>query len=95
MTQEVMAIDCGNAMDITRVEELYGSLESALDSHCDITLNAADVEHIDTAALQLILTLVRTAKKLKIQVQWSQPSTAIQQAADVLGLQQELGLPAS
>ena len=57
-----------------------------------VVLDAANVERIDTAALQLLCAFVRDRQARGHKVQWQGTSTALQEAADLLALRCLLGL---
>jgi ABC-type transporter Mla MlaB component len=68
----------------------------ALLSHLDapecVSLDAANVERIDTAVLQLLCAFVRDRATRGLKVRWRATSTALQEAADLLDLRTHLGL---
>jgi ABC-type transporter Mla MlaB component len=74
-------------------------LKVALLSHLDtpecVSLDAANVERIDTAALQLLCAFVRDRQARGLKVQWQGTSTALQEAADLLDLRTHLSLNAN
>jgi ABC-type transporter Mla MlaB component len=70
---------------------LCGHLETA---DC-VVLNAANVERVDTAALQLLCAFVRDRQARGRKVQWQGSSAALLEAADLLALRCLLGLAAA
>src|SRR5262245_25063552 len=91
--QEVTMIHCDACLDISGVGELYARLREALDAHYPIVLEAAQVERIDTAALQTLVAFFQEAQARDLVVQWHQPSIAVQTAARRLNLSMCLALP--
>jgi len=67
---------------------LCGHLESP---EC-VVLNAANIERIDTAALQLLCAFVRDRQARGGSVQWQGSSAALQEACDLLAVRGLLGL---
>jgi ABC-type transporter Mla MlaB component len=70
---------------------LCGQLES---SDC-VVLDVANVERIDTAALQLLCAFVRDRQARGGAVQWQGNSAAFQEASDLLAVRDLLGLGAA
>jgi anti-anti-sigma regulatory factor len=91
--QHVTVIHCDACLDISGVGELYARLREALEAHCPIVLEAAQVERIDTAALQTLVAFFQEARARDLVVQWQQPSIAVQTAARRLNLSTCLALP--
>ena len=88
-------VSLAESADISQVAELKSALQSALDSAAPITLAADAVERIDAATLQLLYAFMRHAKSQQIDVAWDGPTAAVHQAANLLGMHEALGLPAS
>ena len=57
-----------------------------------VSLDAANVERIDTAALQLLCAFVRDRQARGLKVQWQGASAALQEAADLLDVRALLNL---
>lgn len=72
---------------------LMADLLKALDEHA-IVLDGHAVEHIDTAALQLLALFRREVAARGGAVSWREPSGALHDAAGLLGLSTLLELPA-
>jgi ABC-type transporter Mla MlaB component len=70
---------------------LCGHLEAA---DC-VVLDAANIERIDTAALQLLCAFVRDRQARGRKVQWQGSSVALLEAADLLALRCLLGMDAA
>lgn len=85
-------IQCGEVMDIASAAELKQSLVKALQSSQSIVLVAGQVERADTAALQLLSAFVHDATFRGVTVEWRDPSAALCQSAQLLGLLDELQL---
>ena len=86
-------IHCDVCLDIAGVEELYDRLHAALEAHRPIILETAQVERIDTAALQIFCAFFQEAQVRGMLVSWQQPSPALCTAARLLDLTACLGLP--
>jgi ABC-type transporter Mla MlaB component len=90
--QKVKQIECGERMTIEQVESLYSQLESAALESDHIELIADRVQQCDTASLQLIVNLLRMSKQQGHTVTWLNPSPAIINVAQLLGLIEPLEL---
>lgn len=84
----VMASSCTvkDAADLKVI--LCGHLESPQ----PVVLDAANVERIDTAALQLLCAFVRDRQARGLKVQWQGSSSALLGAAELLDMKTLLGL---
>lgn len=65
-----------------------------LDATSAVTLDAAGVERIDTAALQVLAAFVRARRQRDAAVEWRGLNRTVANAAGLLGLAAQLGLPA-
>ena len=83
-------IECGAIADISVVADLYKQLNSALEQDGPVTLNAGEIERIDTAALQMFACFVQEVKKRHRDVSWKEPTEALLRSASYLGMQQVL-----
>ena len=80
---------------IQNITALYERLAWALDSGHKIDIDASAVTTIDTATLQLLLIVTRTAVKLQREVVIDFPSDRFVEAARLLGLSELLGVEQS
>lgn len=79
-------IDLAAESSIKTVAALYDTLKHALDAHDAIEINAADVTTIDTATLQLLVSLKKDAPNLGKTVDIIYPSERFIESAKLLGL---------
>jgi len=79
-------------VSIVQVAILKEAWLPVLDSGKDIDINASAVEDIDTAGLQLLLSLVKTAKDSGRTVTWESPSEAVINAVKETSLRDALGI---
>lgn len=79
-------------VSIVQVAILKEAWLPVLDSGKDITIDASAVEDIDTAGLQLLLSLVKTAKDSGRSVTWDGPSEAVINAVKETSLRDALGI---
>ena len=77
------------AADHARLSELLESVESP------VTIDASSIEEIDTAGMQLVLSLVNQLHSQSFDTQWQSPTDVLLQTADVLGMSEALALPSS
>ena len=78
--------------NIAGTAQLAETLKTALAQSGPITLAAASVARIDTAALQLLCALVKEAQQRGREVIWQSPSAAMLESARALDLSRHLGL---
>ncbi len=72
--------------------ELKSALCALLAHEATVTLDAASVERIDTAALQLLAAFVRDRRLAGLAVEWRAVSRAMHSAAQLLGMGSMLSL---
>ena len=82
-----------STLDISHVETLHQQLEEALVDGHRVTMDASNIEKIDTAALQIILAFVQQAEKQSLNFTWKFPSKIFIDYAKMLGLTEKLKLP--
>lgn len=85
-------IDLEKDATIKNVAELYDAIKNALAAHDAIEINAADVVSIDTATLQLLVSLKKDAPNLGKTVEIIYPSERFLESAALLGLTEILGV---
>ncbi len=83
---------CGEALDIAQAGGLYSRLQKSLQKSSTIELKAEGVQKVDTAGLQLMLSLSNEVKKCGGELIWKSPSPVLLGAAKLLGLDKKLGL---
>ncbi len=67
-------------------------LRNSLQPGEPLEIDAGGLEGIDGCGLQLLAAAVRAARGLEAPVSWKEASGALQEAAGLLGLTEELGL---
>ena len=77
---------------IKGIEELYQQLKRVLDFHDIIEINAVEVTTIDTATLQLLVSLKKEEKRLNKTIHILSPSSRFLESARLLGLSNVLDL---
>lgn len=93
VTESAGVITLGDMLEISGIASLRRDLESALISRDPrLDINGEKVSRIDGAVLQLLTTFVREAHTRGCDVQWKDPSPALQRSAQLLGLASALGL---
>jgi anti-anti-sigma regulatory factor len=88
VTESVIQLD--SVLNIQNVAYLHERLLNALDNNSRVLLDASAVTVADTASLQLLLILKRTAIKLQKEVVIDFPSDRFIEAADLLGISEML-----
>ena len=77
---------------INNAKALSVEFEKLINSNEDISIDASAVEMVDTAILQLLLTMVIKIKSSKHQVHWLNPSAVFISNSSLLGMSASLGL---
>jgi len=90
--QDPQVIQLQSVSDITIVGELKEQLASALANQQPITIEAAEVERIDAACLQLLVAYFNTLNEKDIRCTWGATSDAVRDAARLCGVEKILGL---
>lgn len=85
-------IDLDATLTIQNVVKLHEKLKNLLAVHDQIEINASDVSSIDTATLQLLVSLKKDAVKLQKKVTIIYPSPRFLESAQLLGLLDVLGV---
>lgn len=79
-------------LNITCVGDLKTNLIQTLSADSAIELNAANVERVDTAALQLLTAFVQHANASDKKINWVNPSDKFLKSVELLGLKGSLGI---
>lgn len=79
-------------ISIIRVAQLKENWLPFIDSTKNITIDASQVEDIDTAGLQLLLSFVKTVKSTGREVYWDSPSETLSVAVKETALKEVMGL---
>jgi anti-anti-sigma regulatory factor len=85
-------VDLDATLTIQNVVKLHEKLKNSLAIHDEIEINASDVSSIDTATLQLLVSLKKDAVKLQKKVTIIYPSPRFVESAKLLGLLDVLGV---
>lgn len=85
-------VDLEPESTIKNVAQLYNTVKNSLAAHDAIEINAADVTTIDTATLQLLVSLKKDAPNLGKTVEIIYPSKRFIESAKLLGLLEILGV---
>lgn len=84
-------ISCGRALTIATVGELHPKLCSTLGGTSAVAVDVSQVDSVDAAGMQLLMTYRQDAMAQNVKVTWMTPSEAMRQAAKTLGMEQILG----
>jgi len=80
----------GDSLEISAVAGLKLEWLKAVDAASGIEVDASSLGRIDTAGLQLLLSLKREAIARNIGFSWSGVSAVLREKATALGIDQEL-----
>jgi ABC-type transporter Mla MlaB component len=86
------SFSCGEALDIAHVASLQTRLEKSLQKSSILELKAEAVEKVDTAGLQLIISIKKEVQTSGGNIIWRKPSEKLLTSAKSLGLSDHLGL---
>lgn len=84
--QSPIALTLPAALGIGEVAELHAALLGALQSGTGMEIDAAEVEAVDGAGLQLLAGFAKSAGERNMPVVWRKPSPMLSQALDRIGL---------
>ena len=87
-----MKIRLGDNLDVSGVQALYGELKQMLEGGDSLSVDASGVDRIDTASLQMLVSLIEYAKQNQREIDVRSPSEAFTRTAKTLGLDTALGL---
>lgn len=85
-------IELDKISDISKVEALHEKLEALLGSAASVDIDAARVERIDTATLQLLTVFFCALDRHHLQARILSPSRTFADTARLLGLADALNL---
>ena len=85
-------IECPSELDIAAASALHRQLLEALQVGQALEIDGQAVRRVHAAILQLFLSLVTEARTLNLPVRWRNPSPALLESAELLGLTAALGL---
>ena len=87
-----MKIKLQSQLGIQVVSDLKAELETALAAGDGIVLDASSVESVDSAALQLLVSLTQYAALKKCAIEWQEPTPAFLETVDLMGLKAALNV---
>jgi len=79
-------IDCGDALGIADVGDLYGRLLTEVAEGHSVQFDISQLERIDGAALQVMYAYSKEARSQGHSLVWKSPSDAFLRSARLLGL---------
>jgi len=81
-------------LTVSCVHPVHEHMEKMVDeeSNDKIVIKASAVQRTDTAGLQLLFAFVVAAQERNIQLSWIEPSEKLLDAAEVLGMQEQLAI---
>jgi len=80
-----------SVQDISSVSEIHEEMKTLFKNE-KVILSAENVERIDAASLQLILSFIGEAQINNVDIAWRSPSDAISNSAKLLGMEEALQL---
>jgi len=82
----------GESLDFDGIARLHTRLVNCAAKKTNVNINAARVEHIDTASLQALVSFVSMVGKNGNSVKWSSPSAALVGMASLAGVAELIDL---
>jgi len=79
-------IKLGEFLTIQEVGELTNSIKTIFDSGIKVTIDASDVQRLDTAGVQLLCAIAKEAREKSISIVWESKSDTMRMAIKQLGL---------
>ena len=83
---QAVAIDCGEALGIADVADVYAALMAALAEGSHVDLDISKLERIDAAALQMLYAFSKEMATHGASLNWAPASEAFDRSAKLLGL---------
>ena len=90
--QTEIVIECNDGLDISLVSDFKEFLKQAAGQQLPVVLDAANLERVDAAALQLLTAFFIEAKASGLSVSWKSPSAQLCRAAEMSGLKEVMDL---
>jgi len=82
----------GESLDFDGIARLHTRLVNCAAKKTNVNINAARVEHIDTASLQAMVSFISLVAINGNSVKWASPSAALLGAARLAGVDEQLDL---
>lgn len=91
--QKNTTVTLSGNIDISGISDLKIQFDNLLANECSITINAKDVNKIDTPSLQMLCVIESHLKNQNNTLNWEPASDAIIKSASLLGISDFLNLP--
>ena len=89
---DVAVIECGDALGIADVGDLYAKLLIELAEGHIVHFDVSEIERIDAAALQVLYAYFKEAEKQGHTLLWNSPSEAFIRSVNLLGLAEKMNI---
>jgi len=89
---DVTVIECGDALGIADVGDLYAELLIKLAEGHIVHFDVSQIERIDAAALQVLYAYSKEAEKQGHSLPWNSPSEAFIRSVNLLGLAERMNI---
>lgn len=86
MVDKTLTLNCGEALTIATASDFHQKVSQALNESSSIELLADSVSKIDTAGMQLVVSLKRELERIGGSLTWNKPSDVVTQSIVTLGL---------
>jgi ABC-type transporter Mla MlaB component len=90
---DVSAVEFPDIEDLTirNVSKLHEQLSEFLKTNDPLHISLRQVQHVDTAGIQLLIAFQAACRKQEKPLEWQEPSAELTQIVGLLGLDQILG----
>ena len=84
--QGALVVDFGKVLDISNCKFFYENLPVVTGKESSLSLDLSLVEKIDSTGVQLVYAIYKTAIDHEIEVNWSDISSQVKDAIEILGM---------
>lgn len=79
-------------LTISNLKDLHDEMEVMIEKNDfdNVSIEAKNVERVDTAGIQLLLAFKKSLKEREIAINWQHPTEQLRTAAAMLGLDEKL-----
>ena len=81
----------GQSLSVSKVVELYKHFTPYLEEESGVAIDASEINHVDTAGLQLLCAFVSGMANQQCQVLWGGISDTLKEVVQLLDLEISLG----
>lgn len=91
-TKTEIVIECNDSLDVSMVADFKEMLKQAIGQNLPVVLDAAALERVDCAAMQLFAAYFLEGRSSGVSIAWRSPSEPLRRAAALGGFQEIMEL---